>query len=197
MENLFLARHAESELSVHGILNGDPRVPCALTVRGEAQARELGRALRPEPIELAIASDFERCRQTARIALADRDVRWLELPALGDIRNGIFEGGPIADYRSWARDASADEPPPGGGESRVDAARRFAAGIRIVLGRPEATALLVSHQLPVGYVLAAARGRPPSPQVDSVPYARAFALTADELERAAGTLETWARDPDW
>lgn len=197
METLILARHAESELSIHGILNGDPRLPCALTARGEAQARELGRAIRGESIELSITSEFERCRQTARIALADREVSWLRLPELGDVRNGVFEGGPIADYLSWARNAPADESPPGGGESRVDAARRFADGIRIVLGRPEATALLVSHQLPAGYVLAAARGRLPSPQVDSVPYAHAFALTAEELVRAAGMLEIWAREPDW
>lgn len=197
MERLLLARHAESELSADGILNGDPRVRCNLTARGEAEAAELGRALRAETIELAVTSEFERCRQTARIALAGRELDWLELRELGDIRNGSFEGGGIAGYRSWALSAPAAEPPPGGGESRAAAARRFAAGLRILLDRPEATALAVSHQLPVGYILAAAEGRRPAPQIASVPHAHAFELTADSLERAAVTLETWARRPDW
>jgi broad specificity phosphatase PhoE len=197
VEKLFVARHAESELSVEGILNGDPHVPCGLTARGEEQAGELERALRGEAVELAITSDFERCRSTARIALAGRDLRWLELPELGDIRNGIFEGGRIDDYRGWARGAPAAEPPPGGGESRAAAARRFVAGLRAVLEQAEPTGLLVSHQIPVGYVLAAAEGRCPSPQIEAVSYARAFALTADQLECAAATLETWASRPDW
>ena len=74
---MLLARHAESELSVLGLLNGDPRVPCGLTALGKAQAKELGRSLASEPIEIAITSDFERCRLTALIALAERDVQLL------------------------------------------------------------------------------------------------------------------------
>ncbi|MGZ4353463.1 MAG: histidine phosphatase family protein [Gaiellaceae bacterium] len=197
METLFLARHAESELSVDGIVNGDPGVPCGLTARGEAQARALGRTLRGQPLELAVTSDFERCRQTARLALAGRDVGRLELPGLGDVRNGIYEGRPIDDYRRWADGAAASEAPPGGGESRAAAAERLAAAVRALLARPETTTLAVSHQLPVGMLLAAAAGRAPTRRIDAVPHARAFALTAAELERAAETLEAWAARPDW
>lgn len=197
METVFLARHAESELSVQGILNGDPEVPCVLTELGNEQSSELGRALESEPIELAITSDFERCRLTAQIALAGCEVRWLELPELGDLRNGIFEGDQVVHYRRWARSAPAAAPAPGGGESRVAAARRFAAGLRAVRDRPERTALVVSHQVPVAYALCAADGRNPGPQIEPVPYARAFMLTSEQLRRAVETLEAWTRRPDW
>lgn len=197
MEKVFLSRHAESELSVQGILNGDPQVPCGLTALGSEQARGLGQTLASEPIELAITSDFERCRLTGRIALAGWDVRWLELPELGDIRNGSFEGGQIANLLRWADSASATEPAPGGGESHVGAARRFAAGVRAVLERPERAALVISHQLPLAYVLCAAKGRSPAPQIDSVPYAQPIVLESEQLECAVDTLEAWARRPDW
>jgi broad specificity phosphatase PhoE len=194
VRRVLLARHGESELSVQGILNGDPGVPCGLTARGEEQARELGRTLRDEPVELAIVSDFERCRATARIALAGRDVPELEVPELGDIRNGVFEGGDIGAYRAWASGAQPTDTPQGG-ESRADAARRFAAGLLVVLERPEASVLVVSHQLPIADVLEAARGSVPARTIGVVPYAQAFALTAEELSRAADTLAAWALSP--
>lgn len=197
MERVLLARHAESELSVLGLLNGDPRVPCGLTALGKAQAKELGRSLASEPIEIAITSDFERCRLTALIALAERDVQLLELEALRDIHDGDFDGGPIEDCLEWAHGAPAIERPPGRGESRVDVARRLAAGLREVLRRPESTALVVSHQLPVAYMLRAARGRNPKAQIEPIPYAYAFALEPKQLELTVDTLEAWASRPDW
>jgi broad specificity phosphatase PhoE len=197
VERILLSRHAESEASAQGLLNGDPSVPVGLTPLGEQQARGLARALAAEPIEIGITSDFERCRLTARIALAGRAVPLLELPDLGDIRNGAFEGGPIADYRAWAHRASAAAPPPGGGESRAEVARRLAAGLRLVLARPERVALVVSHSLPTRYVLEAAAGRTPPQLVEPVPYARAFALTASELAAAARRLASWAAAPTW
>lgn len=194
---MLLARHAESELSVRGIVNGEPQVRCGLTAAGEEQARELGRRLADEPLELAATSDFDRCRQTARIALGGREPRILELSELGDVRCGVFEGEPSDRYRDWAWNASASATPPGGGESRVAAARRFAAAARVLLQRPERVALVVAHQISVGYLLVAADGERPRPRVETVPYAAAVALTAVQLRRAAETLDAWAACPDW
>ena len=42
MDEAILARHAESEYSVRGAINGDVAVPVALTERGREQARRLG-----------------------------------------------------------------------------------------------------------------------------------------------------------
>ena len=197
MEVLFLARHGESELSARGIVSGDPAVPCGLTTQGEAQARELGRTLAGQPLQLVVTSDFERCRTTARLALASRTVEWLELSELGDVRNGKFEGRPIDEYRRWAAGAGADEAPPGGGESRTAVAARLAQALYALLRRPETTALAVSHQLPIGLVLAAAKRHPPARSIDAVPHAVPFSLPRPKLEAAAETLEAWAAQPCW
>ena len=66
-----------------------------------------------------------------------------------------------------------------------------------MLRRPESTALVVSHQLPVAYMLRAARGRNPKAQIEPIPYAYAFALEPKQLELTVDTLEAWASRPDW
>ena len=123
MDEVILARHGESQLSVVGTVNGDPAVACALTETGEEQARRPGNVLAGVELDLCVTSEFERTRQTADIALAGRDVPRLVLPELNDVRFGRFEGGTLADYREWA---AANEPTieaPGGGESRSRSGR--------------------------------------------------------------------------
>ncbi|MGZ4302689.1 MAG: histidine phosphatase family protein [Gaiellaceae bacterium] len=197
MERVLLTRHAESELSVQGILNGDPSVRCGLTPLGREQAQRLARVLATESIEIAITSEFERCRLTAELALGEREPDWLELNDLGDIRNGAYEGKPIDGYRAWAHGAAATALPPGDGESRAAVARRLAAGLRALLARPERLALVVSHSLPVRYILETANGRNPPQVVEPVPYAQAFSLGEADLRRAAERLDAWASAPDW
>lgn len=197
MKRVLLARHGESELSVREVVNGDPAVACGLTAAGEEQARALGRALAEEPVELAVTSAFERCRRTAELALAGREVRVLEVPELGDVRCGAFEAGHADAYRGWAWRAPADEPAPGGGESRVALARRVAAAAEAVSGQPERTVLVVGHAVTLAYLLGAARGESPRPRIAPVPYATAAELTAAQLRRAAGHLAAWAAAPDW
>ena len=118
MDEVILARHGESQLSVVGTVNGDPAVACALTETGEEQARRLGNVLAGVELDLCVTSEFERTRQTADIALAGRDVPRLVLPELNDVRFGRFEGGTLADYREWA---AANEPNAAWGTSRMAA----------------------------------------------------------------------------
>ena len=107
MDEVILARHGESELSVVGTVNGDPAVACALTAIGEQQARRLGERIGDVEVDLCVTSEFERVRQTADLALAGREVPRLVLPELNDVRFGSFEGDTLADYREWA---AANEP---------------------------------------------------------------------------------------
>jgi broad specificity phosphatase PhoE len=177
MDRVLLARHAESEFSTRGLTNGDPSVVCGLTAEGRAQARRLGELLADTELDLCVTSEFERTHETADLALAGRDVPRLVLPGLNDIRFGEFEGGPLRDYRAWARRHGPTNPVPGGGESRVETVRRYVESYRRILERPERTILVVAHGLPVRYALDAAAGRPPAPAVEQVPYAEPFALT--------------------
>jgi broad specificity phosphatase PhoE len=197
MDEVILARHGESQLSLVGTVNGDPAVACALTPAGEEQARRLGRRLAGIDLDLCVTSEFERARQTADLALAGREVPRLVLPELNDVRFGRFEGGTLADYRKWA---AANEPSveaPGGGESRAGTVRRYAAGYRTLLARLERTILVVAHGLPIRYVLNALDRLSPTPLVEQIAYAEPYRLSAPELEAAVGLLETWAERPKW
>lgn len=197
MQLVLVARHAESECSTQGIVNGEPNDRCSLTERGEEEARALGRSLIGRELDLYVTSEFRRARQTAEIALAGREMPWLELPELNDIRVGAFEGGALDLYTSWAHTHEPDEQPPGGGESRVEAAARFARGLRIVLARTESAILVVTHGLAVSFLREAAAGREFRARHAPVPYARPFEFSAEELTRALDRLETWLEDPRW
>ena len=197
MDEVILARHGESELSVVGTVNGDPATACALTETGRDQARRLGELLGDVEIDLCATSEFERARETADIALAGRDVRRLVVPELNDVRFGEFEGGTLAVYREWA---AANEPTveaPGGGESRSATVLRYAHAYRTILARPEPLVLVVAHGLPIRYVLNALEGMPPTALVDQVEYAEPYRLSADALAEAVRLLEKWAAEPRW
>ena len=196
MEVAILVRHAESQFSSRGVVNGDPSVTGgALTETGRAQARALGRALAREPIDLCVTSEFERVRETADLALEGRGVPRLVLPELNDIRFGSFEGKLLTDYRGWAWNRGPDDSCPGGGESRVAAARRFTKAFRNVLERPEGTILVVAHGLPIRYVVDAARASNPAQRAELIGYAEPHRVAAADLERAVERLEAWVADP--
>ena len=197
MDEVILARHGESELSVVGTVNGDPAVACALTAAGREQARRLGELLADTELDLCVTSEFQRARETADLALAGRDVPRLVLPEVDDVRFGSFEGGTLADYRKWA---AANEPTveaPGGGESRSATVARYVRAYRTILARPERTILVVAHGLPIRYVLNALYGRAPEALVDQVPYAEPYRISAPKLKTAVRLLEAWVRTPMW
>ncbi len=197
MDEVILARHGESELSVVGTVNGDPATACALTPAGERQARRLGELLTATELDLVVTSEFERARQTAEIALAGRDVPRLVVPELNDVRFGGFEGGTLADYRVWASENEPTVEAPGGGESRSGTVLRYVGAYRTVLARPEETILVVAHGLPIRYVLNALDDHDPAPLVEQVAYAEPYRLRVADLERAVDRLERWAAAPAW
>jgi broad specificity phosphatase PhoE len=197
METIRLARHGESELSLVGRTNGDPKVACALTANGREQARRLGRLIAGDEVDLCVTSEFQRARETADLALAGRDVPRLVLPELNDIRFGEYEGLELVEYRAWAYGHGPEEATPGGGDSRAETVARYVRGYRTILDRPEPAVLLVAHGLPVRYVLDALEGRDPAAKVGQVPYAEPFRLSAGELAAAVDRLAAWAASPAW
>ena len=196
METAIVARHAESVFSARAAMNGDPAVAGPLTEEGVRQARRLGLAVRDEPIELCVATEFERTRRTAEIALEGRDVPLLVVRELNDINVGTFEGGPLEEYLAWAR-AASPLAVPSGGESRAEAAARVARGYRVVLERAERHVLVVAHGLTVRYLLLAVAGEGPRPVLDKVDYATPYKVTRTELLEAVDDLERWATNPSW
>jgi broad specificity phosphatase PhoE len=197
MDEVILARHGESELSVVGTVNGDPAVACGLTPTGEAQARRLGEQLAAVELDLCVTSEFQRVRQTADLALGGRAVPRLVLPELNDVGFGLFEGGTLTAYREWAAENEPTVEAPGGGESRSGTVARYVRAYRTILERPEPMVLVVAHGLPIRYVLNALEKVDPAPLIEQVPYAEPYRLAAAELELATDRLERWAAKPAW
>jgi broad specificity phosphatase PhoE len=136
---------------------------------------------------------FERTRRTAELALADRNVPFLVEPGLDDVRLGELEGGTVEDYRAWKEAHGRVMPMPGGGESLVEVAHRYAAALRRVVELPAESVLVVCHELPVRYALNAVGGsieldRP----VHDIPNATPFLFDADVLAAAAERIELLA-----
>ena len=197
MERALLVRHAESVFSEQGLANGRVDVRCPLSARGEAQARALAEELADEDIDLCATSELERTRQTADIALTGKAVPRIVLPELNDPLYGRYEGGPLESYLVWAFANDSAAEPPGGGERRQRIVARYAAGFRKLLERPERTILVVTHSLPVAYILMALAGEDPAPRVPLVDYAKIHEIPARELEQAVTRLESWCGAPTW
>lgn len=194
MDELILVRHALAAS------NRDALASCTvpglgLTPEGIEQARSLARELEREDIAVALTSRFARTQETLELALEGRDVPVVIHSELDEIHFGSFDGGLLETYRAWAFASPPDEVPPGGGESRAQAAARFAQGLRLVLGRPEERALVVGHALAIRYALDAAAGLPPKARMTPVLHASPYRLRRDEVERAAVLLEDWSRTP--
>ena len=197
MESVILARHGESVFSARQLVNGEVVVPGPLTERGVEEARELGRAIAADPVDLCITSEFERTRQTADVALEGRVVPRVVVPELNDPRYGRFEGGGLEEYRSWASSATSRDEVPGGGESRWNILDRYVRGFRQVLDRAENAVLVVIHSLPIAYVLAAHYGDLPAPRVPLVAHAHPHRFARAELDAAVTLLEDWCAAPTW
>src|SRR5262245_25992053 len=158
MSLFLIARHGESTLNIVGRVNGDPGVHVELTEKGRAEAGRLREQIANVPIGLCVHTRFSRTLQTAELALQGRDVPYETEPRLDDIDVGDLEGETIHDYRRWKQAHTRADAFPGG-ESLVDAARRYAAAFRTLLDRDTPDAVLVlCHEIPLRYALNAAIG---------------------------------------
>jgi len=190
MELYVLARHGESTLNSENRINGNPDVPVALTEKGRDEARLLGQQIAHIRLDVCICTRFTRTRETAEIALRGRDVPIEIEPLLDDIDVGDLEGLSIEDYRAWKREHTRRDPFPGG-ESLDAAAERYAQGLRKLLGRPETSVLVVTHEIPVRYAINAADGSddldgPAHQLANATPYLfdkQALARAVEGIER--------------
>ncbi len=158
MERLFvIARHAESTLNHERRVNGDPAVSVPLTEKGAEEARELGVQIAHVPIDVCVHTRFGRTRDTAAIALVGSDVPFREEPLLDDIDVGDLEGKPIDEYRAWKHGHERSHPFPAG-ESLDAAALRFADGWERVLELDAEVVFVVTHEIPLRYLLNGAGG---------------------------------------
>jgi broad specificity phosphatase PhoE len=197
LQEAILVRHAESVFNVVDVVNGDSSVPGGLTPLGVEQAEALAEALRDQPLDLCVTSEFERARVTADLALAGRTVPRLVWPDLNDPLYGDYEGKLLEEYRAWASANASSAVPGERGESRYAMVSRYARAFRALLARPEDVILVVCHSLPVAYALGGRADIPPGARVPLALNATPYAFTPEELEHVAGVLEAWLADPTW
>lgn len=194
MQELALVRHALAASNRDARASSVPPGE-GLTDEGREQALRLRDALADERIDLGVSTGFARTLETLDLAVEGRDVPRLVLPELGEIAFGEFGGGLLDTYRAWAAAELPSVQAPGGGESRAEAAARFARGLRLLLGRPEERVLVVAHALAVRYVLDAAGGLQPAARMAAVAHAVPYRVSAGEAAAAATLLEEWSRAP--
>ena len=194
MRRLVVARHAESSTGAAGLLNGDPSVESRLTELGREQARALGEAV--GRVDLAVHTAFARTLETAELAWPDAPR--LLVPELGEIRYGRFESSRWGDgYGDWVVSAGPLDPSPGGGESRVEAVRRYVDGYRTLLALAEESVALVGHGIHIAYLLLALQGLPPTPVLPGIPPAIGVVVGRRRLEEAVDVLARWTSAPAW
>jgi broad specificity phosphatase PhoE len=194
VRELILVRHAHALSNVAAVVSSAPP-GVGLSDQGREEALVLRETLASEEIDLGVASQLLRTQETLALALGGRQVPTMTFDGLNEINFGAYEGGPLADYRIWAWTHEPDDECPGSGESRTDAALRFADALDVLAEHPEERILVVSHALPLRYVIDASDGIFPAARIDHVDHAVPYFMKLPAVTRSAATLRTWAEAP--
>jgi len=94
---LLLCRHGQTEFNAGARFQGQTNTP--LSERGRAQARLLASRLAGEHIDVAYASDLDRAKETALIALGERPVPLHLDQRLREVAFGRWEGLTFVEIR--------------------------------------------------------------------------------------------------
>lgn len=94
-----LMRHGESEANALGISNSEKIDAFHLTEKGRQQVYDRIKDIKPKGIDLIIASDFMRTKETARIIAEACDIDSKDI--VYDVRLREFKVGPEREGKSW------------------------------------------------------------------------------------------------
>lgn len=131
-----------------------------------------------------------RTQESLDIVLANRDVPRVCIPELGDVWLGVFEGRPVREYRAWRRGLPPDARPEGG-ESRIDALARYAAGAQRLLELESASVVAVLHDVPIRFIANAALGEDPiAGPITSIANMEVVVLDRDALRAALEVMRS-------
>jgi broad specificity phosphatase PhoE len=183
-DHIVFVRHAESVCGRAQLLNGDPSVPCPLTLKGRLQALRLRWIIRSLEVDLCITTPFRRTQDTARLAVPRR-VPVEIWPELADPPAGVLEGRPVHDVLKWLGDNDIRSGPPGA-ESQYEALQRFSRGLGR-LAQVEGVAVVIAHAFPIAVALTIAGGEPPAVRARyDLPIACARPYRVSKARLAAG-----------
>lgn len=142
---IYLIRHGEVDHAAHRCIS---RTDLPLSPLGRAQAQALGRWIARHPIASLYASPAARCMETASLLGAQRAVA---CEALREVDVGAWENLTFEEIRArWPeayrrRGEHIGTTAPPGGESFLDAGRRFDAFLTDILDKTDGDIAVVSH----------------------------------------------------
>jgi broad specificity phosphatase PhoE len=188
-DRVVIVRHGRTTYNDRRRVNGDPAADVRLTAAGMAQVARLRSKVEAMPIDLGVRTRFPRTAVTLDILLAGRDVRRLVCPDLDDVRLGVLEGADVDEYRAF-RQAGGHGARPEGGESRLDVLARYVRGFRRLLAVRARMPLVVTHDIPIRFVLNALEDADPlEGPVTAIDNGVLYQLTATDLTRAVDRME--------
>jgi broad specificity phosphatase PhoE len=188
-DRLVIVRHGRTNYNERRRVNGDPSVDVRLTAAGMAQVARLRPRVAAMPIDLGVRTRFPRTLATLDILLAGRDVPRAVCPDLDDVRLGELEGADVDVYRAF-RDAGGQGARPEGGESRLDVLARYVRGFRRLLAVRARMPLVVTHDIPIRFVLNALEDADPlEGPVTAIENGVLYDLSATDLTRAVDRME--------
>jgi len=188
-DRVVIVRHGRTNYNDRRRVNGDPSVDVRLTAAGMAQVARLRPRVAAMAIDLGIRTRFPRTLATLDILLAGRDVPRVVCPDLDDVRLGELEGADVDVYRAF-RDAGGQDARPEGGESRLDVLARYVGGFRRLLAVRARMPLVVTHDIPIRFVLNALEGADPlEGPVTAIENGVLYELSATDLTRAVDRME--------
>lgn len=150
-----LLRHGEAENNVAGIISSHPeKKPWGLTTKGRTQVAQAAAELRRDGVDVIIASDLQRTRETAEILERELGIKPIYDPRIRELNVGELNGQEAQAYHAFLGSPEAHwEKRPEGGENWRDLRKRMAAFMKDMEERYEGkTVVLVSHGDPL-YIL--------------------------------------------
>jgi broad specificity phosphatase PhoE len=151
MTQIILVRHGETPWNKDKIFRGTADIPLNDTGREEAELA--GEWLQKETIHAAYSSPLSRARDTALAICRHHKLQVADLPGLGDINYGEWQGLPLTQvkevyadlYRQWETAPHTVRFPKGETLEEVRQ-RAWAAVEEVVKGHPGQVVLLAAHR---------------------------------------------------
>lgn len=169
--NRFYAmRHGESNYNTKEIVSSNLDAPYTLTDDGRAQVAEAIKKLKKEKIDVIVASDFPRTRETAELVGAAIGVPVTFDERIREINIGEWEGMPIKEFKTqFTGPLQRFDVPPPKGETLRDVARRMHDVIYDFDRQHQGKRILiVSHGDPLWILFGVVHGWSPEALVDRI-----------------------------
>ncbi|MBI3627759.1 MAG: class I tRNA ligase family protein [Candidatus Sungbacteria bacterium] len=157
-----LMRHGEAENLTKDYISSWPETsPAHLTEKGRADVERAGPRLVAERIDVVMASDLVRTKETLEVLknmLGDKEIIFDE--RLREIDTGDFNGGPAGNYRAFFKNRLEKyETKPPNGESLQDVRRRMLSFFRELEAKYRGkTILIITHADPIWMLVATIKG---------------------------------------